>query len=362
MRILILNPILFTHEKFVLPKVRSIKDTMIHTMCMGFRSLGHEVTLAAAADYRPSEPEEYDFDVRFFPTQGPRMLACVLPFSVGMLRFIRRNARDYDLVVCSEAFGLHTLWAAWSAPRRTVIWQELSAHQKMLHRVPARLWYNVVARLFMRRCAVAARSVAARDFIARYLPQVSPVIVEHGIDIDRFDVSPVKKNQFVVVAQLIARKNVATTIRKFAAYVRRYDSSCRLVICGRGPELEHLRDVARREGVDDNVIFAGFLPHSELGRIVSESLALLTDTLQDANMVSIPEAVASGTPVISNTVPTSDLMDAHGAGIKRDDWDEHDMHRVATDKSYIQACLNVRRQLSAAHQAQLLIDIIKSDP
>ena len=66
MRILILNQILFTAEKDTIPAVTSIKDTMIYNLCLGFKQLGHAITLAAAAEYRPQESEAYDFEILFF--------------------------------------------------------------------------------------------------------------------------------------------------------------------------------------------------------------------------------------------------------------------------------------------------------
>ena len=48
MRILLLNSILFTAENNIIPQVKSIKDTMIYNMCLGFLKLGHNITLAAA--------------------------------------------------------------------------------------------------------------------------------------------------------------------------------------------------------------------------------------------------------------------------------------------------------------------------
>ena len=44
-KVLVINPILYTAENNRIPQVDSIKDTMIYTMCQGFREAGHEVTL-----------------------------------------------------------------------------------------------------------------------------------------------------------------------------------------------------------------------------------------------------------------------------------------------------------------------------
>ena len=73
MKILILNFILYTADNNIIPKVKSIKDTMIYNMCLGFKQLGHEVTLGAAEDFKPTEKENYDFDVIFFKTDYKRV-------------------------------------------------------------------------------------------------------------------------------------------------------------------------------------------------------------------------------------------------------------------------------------------------
>ena len=57
MKILVLNPILFTSTDGSLPKVETIKDTMMYGMCLGLKSLGHEVTLISYDEYRPTRKE-----------------------------------------------------------------------------------------------------------------------------------------------------------------------------------------------------------------------------------------------------------------------------------------------------------------
>ena len=63
MKIIVINPILFTHEKGVIPHVTTIKETMIYDLCLAYHRAGHAVTLIAAADYAPEREETYDFEV-----------------------------------------------------------------------------------------------------------------------------------------------------------------------------------------------------------------------------------------------------------------------------------------------------------
>ena len=70
MKIIVINPILFTHEKGVIPHVTTIKETMIYDLCLAYHRAGHAVTLIAAADYAPEREETYDFEVVFLKSIG----------------------------------------------------------------------------------------------------------------------------------------------------------------------------------------------------------------------------------------------------------------------------------------------------
>lgn len=84
-RILILNSILYTSETDQIPQVKTIRDTMIYGMCLGFLHLGHNVTLAALEDYKPTEEEQYEFPVLFFKSDYEKIFKpSVLPYSSGM--------------------------------------------------------------------------------------------------------------------------------------------------------------------------------------------------------------------------------------------------------------------------------------
>ena len=93
------------------------------TMCLGFLSAGHEVTLIAAEDYRPVRGEKYDFPILWFHTVCRRLfMPRCFPYMPGIRRFLR-NHKEYDIIVTSEVF------ATWSftAARRI-------NHQHLTHR------------------------------------------------------------------------------------------------------------------------------------------------------------------------------------------------------------------------------------
>lgn len=361
MNILILNSILFTAENNVIPRVKSIKDTMIYGMCLGFKRLGHNVTLAAAAEYMSENKESYDFDVVFFPSALTKVFPpSVLPLSFNLMRFIKRYRKNYDLIVSSEIFSFNSLFSAILCPRRTVVWHELALHQSKFHQLPSKLWYNIVYPLFMRNAkCIIPRSKDARIFVNRYCKNVSEACVEHGINIDEFKCSDVKEDTFVYVGQLIKRKNIKSIIDKFHSFLDSYSREYTLLLVGQGVEELSLKKYVQELNLDDHIIFIGFVDHVRLNEILMRSKALLIDTLQDNNMVSIPESIVSGCPVLTNSVPTNSyIIQEYELGIAKNNWNSVDLQNIVSENAkYVKNCIKYRDKLSNIYSAQQIINI-----
>lgn len=366
MNILILNSILYTPDgEGNIPRVQTIKDTMIYGMCLGFLHLGHNVTLAALEDYKPIGKEYYEFSVLFFKSDYKNVFkTSVLPYSSEMKQYLKRHHKDFDIIISSEVFQFQSLYAARICPQKTMIWQELTTHQNKFHKMPSKFWYNVVARFFMRNVRyVVPRSRKAAEFIRRYMSNVSDTIIDHGIDIDKFKYSVEKKRQLISSSQLIYRKNVDGIIRKFAKFhkIKGYED-IRLIIAGRGEEEGNLKILTTKLELQDYVDFVGFLPQTELNEYIRNSYAFLVNTRKDLNMVSIPESIVSGTPILTNLEPASaDYIAANSLGIAKDYWDETDMKTmIDSNKQFVSNCIAYRNNLTNIHSAELFIDVFNN--
>ena len=354
-QVLIINPILYTSETNRIPRVESIKDTMIYALCMGFVKAGQQVTLIAAQDYRPIAEEQYDFPVVWMKTVlrnifQPRCL----PYMPQLRRYLKKHP-EYDCIVSSEMFATWSYTAARIYPNKTIVWHELAKHNNMLHRFPSRIWYNLIARFLMRSVTVVPRSKAAAEFIGHFSDKVSETIIDHGVDTDKL--MPVqednKKNQFVVVSQLIGRKRIDKIIDSFAEFYNRGYHEYSLYIIGRGELEAGLKAQVKRLGLEEAVIFCGQFTHEELVPIVAQSKALLVATEKDNNMVSIVESIAVGTPVITTSVPYNEhYIRQYKLGIVEDDWDGHTLERICEDNGTYRAnCLKYRDRLSNVYCA-----------
>ncbi|MCM1266493.1 MAG: glycosyltransferase family 4 protein [Bacteroidales bacterium] len=362
-KVLVINPILYTAETDRIPKVDSIKDTMIYTMCMGFLRAGHEVTLIAAQDYRPVLEETYDFPILWFHTAFRRLfLPRCFPYMPKLRRYLKTHP-EYDMIVTSEVFATWSYTAARIAPEKTVIWHELAAYNRMLRQIPAKFWYRFVARFLMRRVRVVPRSAEAGGFIRQFMPLVEAEPIDHGVDPKRFCPieSKAREDCFAVVSQLIPRKCIAHTITVFADFVRAGHESCRLRIIGAGEEEEMLRELVKRLAVEERVVFHGKLSHEELLPLVAASKALLVSTKKDNNMVSIVESIALGTPVVTTSVPyNASYIRREELGIVEDDWQADALERIVRENDrYVTNCLAYRERLFNTACAERFLALMK---
>lgn len=359
MNILILNSILFTSEKGNIPTVCSIKDTMIYNMALGFFEEGHQVTLIAAEEYKPQTDESYPFEIIFMKSFCPKIFKPdIFPFQLGLILYLTKKKKNIDLILTSEVFSMQTLISALLARKKTVIWHELALHNRFLFKLPSKCWYNLVAKFSLQRCLVIPRSKNSQQFIRSYMRNVSDEPVEHGININRFKINSCQEKQFVVCSQLIPRKRIDKIIEIFSEFISQDPyKEYKLIIIGRGDEKNKLESLCKKKQVENSVIFHGFMTHEQLSEIIAKSKALLINTEKDNNMVSIPEAICAGTPIITTPIPTnSSYIKENQLGIVKENWDKEDLiAMVEKNSEYKNNCINYRNNLSNAYITNKII-------
>lgn len=350
MRILIINSILYTPQNGVIERVNSIKDTMIHNLAAAFVSQGHNTVLIAAADYEPLCKEEYPYEIIYMKSDlGKLFLPTLLPLHLSLIAFLKKRKNDFDLIISSETFSFNSLFAALFANSRVVVWQELADHNRKMLKLPSKIWYNLVT-LFMRsNMLVVPRSLRAQEFAKSFNLRVSNVIIDNAVDSFKLIPSVEKRDQFMVVAGLVKRKNVLSIIEKFRAFIEKYEKcNYKLYIAGEGPERERITNYIEKHQLEANVVCLGNVSHDRLNSYLSQSKALLCDTLQDLNMVSISEAIYVGTPVVTNMIPySSDIVRKYELGIAKSDWNCDDLYRIVCSNTlYVDNCLKYSVNLS----------------
>lgn len=358
MKVLVVNPIIYTSETPKIKKANTIKDTMIYDLCLAFLKEGHNVELVACSEYKPDTLENYPFKVIWLNAKIKKIFKPnVFPYCPEIKRVIKNCS--YDLIISSEVFSLNSLILALKSKSNLIVWHELAKHNNMLKKIPSKIWYSLIAKVFFKNVLIAPRSNEAKAFISRYCKNVSDIVIDHGVNLDKFTFCDKKENLFVVSSQLIKRKRINKIIDKFYDYINKYDADAKLYIIGDGEEKQSLTAQVKDYGIDGNVVFTGRLNHNELVGYLMRSKAMLVYTEKDNNMISIVESIAVGTPVITTCVPyNASYIKKYSLGIADDAWNAEHIKAVASDRKYIDNCFNYRNKLSTQKKVQQFISLI----
>ncbi len=114
---------------------------------------------------------------------------------------------------------------------------------------------------------------------------------------------PTERPYFLTVNRFIERKNLARVIEAWSDYranaARNFadQTAWDLVLCGAGEEENHLREVARKTGLE-GVHFTGFVQQNEVARWMAGAGAFVHAPLQEQWGLVVNEAMACGLPIL----------------------------------------------------------------
>jgi glycosyltransferase involved in cell wall biosynthesis len=150
------------------------------------------------------------------------------------------------------------------------------------------------------------------------------------------------------------RKNISRLIRSFSVLVKEHRFSGMLVITGSvsgAPYQEKMKkecDAAIAEtGMQDRVIFTGFITEDELDNLLRSARLLIYPSLYEGFGIPILEAMMVGTPVVTSQVTAMPEV-AGDAALLVDPLDVHAMaqamQRVLSDKKLRQSLVRKGRE------------------
>ena len=357
MKVLISNLILFTSETRQIKKVESIKETMIYNLCLAFKNEGHDVTLLAAEDYKPTQNEEYPFNIIWAKSKYKKVfMPCVFPYCPETKKIAKD---DYDLIISSEVISMSSLMLAKRAKDHTIIWQELSSHNKICNGLVSKFWYNIIAKIYFKDVVIVPRSNQAREFISQFCNKVVDETIDHGVNSEIFKPNTDKENFFAVCSRLVKLKHIDKTIKVFNKYIKKYYNDSKLYIMGDGDCEEKLKVLVNKLQINDNVIFTGRLFHKEMVKILSKAKAMLIYTSRDNNMLSITESIALATPVITTTTPNqSTYIESEKLGIVNNEWNEDDLYEISLNNDkYVNNCLEYSKTTPFEYKVNQFVNI-----
>jgi glycosyltransferase involved in cell wall biosynthesis len=149
--------------------------------------------------------------------------------------------------------------------------------------------------------------IALSDFLVREIKtnyKITPLhVVPVGIDASLFGEPPLKRDIDILGAgSLIPLKQYDVFI-EVVAFLRNFSPHLKAVICGKGPELERLKAMAAAYKLENNLSFAGELPHQEVLALMQRSKIFLHPSNYEGFGAVLSEALYAGAHVVSFCKP-----------------------------------------------------------
>jgi len=265
---------------------------------------GHEITLYA----RQLEPGQ-EAGLTWVPVSDRLRFSSVLSsvsFAVSTARLLSRQS--YDVVHSHErAFAQDILTIHTFSVRGNLQKYSLLKRMDRVYLSPRNALYLWLERKQMRTSRLVAVSNVILDDIRRNYPGAEQVsVITPGVDTDSFHPSYVlkKRNEERARQKIPADETVILFVgsefrrKGLDMLIPLIPAGTKLVVVGKGERLGHYKDLARRSGTMERVLFKG---HSDdVRRYYAAGDVVVLPSRSEAFGMSVLEGMACGLPVVTS--------------------------------------------------------------
>ena len=183
---------------------------------------------------------------------------------------------------------------------------------KFAKKMVKKLAWTTFVRVYKHLNLITTPTKTAADII-KNLGLKNPILpISNGVDLKKF--SPknnglylkkrfkIKAAEPVVlfVGRLDKEKQIDVLLKSFPRVLSAFDA--KLVITGKGTQRLKLIKLAKKLGVDKNVIFTGFVPDKDLPSLYKAADLFVIASIAELQSIATMEAMASGLPIVAAKV------------------------------------------------------------
>lgn len=305
--------------------------TSISLFRRGLIEAGHEVHLIVPEyeDYEDEEPYIFRFPALDLP--DPIDLSLVFPFKTTMWPTVR--GLKPSLIHTQHPVLMGELGADFAHELGVPLVFTFNTRYDVFARkyVPiapklAGLVTDEIIKRYLEKCThIVALTPSTRDFIlSEYKVDVPVSIVPVPVDLSQYhDLEPQRirarlgleeAELLLYVGRLAEEKNLPFLLQAFV-YIVSMRPRARLLLVGRGLSERSLQRLACKLGIEEQVIFAGSVPHSEVPHYTAAADLFVFPSPVDTQGVVLLEAMAASVPVVAVEAPGPRDVLAKGGGV-----------------------------------------------
>jgi glycosyltransferase involved in cell wall biosynthesis len=309
------------------PRINGV-STSINTFKNELESLGHQVNLIVPhySATEQADPSIVRIPSRYLPLD-PEDRAMrwgkIYELQEGLFK------SNYDIVHIQTPFIAH--YVGVSLAKKLQIPRVETYHtyfeEYLYHYIPflPKTWMKYVARHYTKtQCndldAVIVPSTAMQEVLMHYGVKTFTEVLPTGIELEKFQSGdgekfrknyniPLDRPTLIFIGRVAFEKNIDFLLR-VVDKVRQRIPNVLLLIAGEGPSLPHLKKLAEKLHLNNNVIFVGYLDRNkELLDCYASGDAFVFASNTETQGLVLLEAMALGVPLVSTAVMgTKDIL------------------------------------------------------
>ncbi len=166
--------------------------------------------------------------------------------------------------------------------------------------------WPLFTRIFTRADVITAISRYLAEWAQKMCARAPIYIIPNGVNAEAFAEKREKKDfgfgkeaKIIITTSRLVEKNGVSDLIRSLAYL---PEEVKLVIVGTGELEKKLRQETKELGLEGQVTFAGFVPHSEVPAYLQSANIFVRPSLSEGLGNSFLEAMAAGLPVVATPV------------------------------------------------------------
>lgn len=146
---------------------------------------------------------------------------------------------------------------------------------------------------------VISPSGAIKDELKKHGVKRKIEVVSNGVNACLFYPENLKKNgrRILHVGRISYEKNIDVLLKAFKIVIEKYPDAV-LYIAGNGPDVDSLKELAKKLKIEKNINFLGNIEHEKLRQVYSGSDVFVTASTIETEGLVILEAMSCGMPVV----------------------------------------------------------------
>lgn len=289
--------------------IRSRNRVVMHHIRDSLLERGHDVTLYSVL-FKGVDRESYAGEVVVgkFPNWADRKMFGTMLGYARYLATLARTVEDADVILARNVFPCGHGGVMLQKLKEIPSVLMLQGQNDLFNFDDAHWTVDRLRPVVMRE---SRKIIAQTNYQREFLEQeygVSAAVLPNGVDVEGFkpvpredardDLGlPLSAKLVVSAGGLLSFKGYDYLIRAFARVLVSIPDA-RLVLLGDGPEMKHLRRVARDAGARDNVQFEGWVPSERMHSYFSASDLFVHPSTSEGFPNVVLEAMASGLPIV----------------------------------------------------------------